>query len=101
METLNSIMVVCGWLITLGGAGAVIYKLLHPAFKLKKKNRVDKLEINVEKDYKSIQEIRDMQSLLCQGMIALIDNRITGNNIEGLKKKKTKEAMIKHLSEGI
>ena len=64
METLNSIMVVCGWLITLGGAGAVIYKLLHPAFKLK--NRVDKL---------------------------------TGNNIEGLKK--TKEAMIKHLSEGI
>ena len=40
-----------------------------------------------------------MQSLLCQGMIALIDNRITGNNIEGLKK--TKEAMIKHLSEGI
>lgn len=97
METLNFIMVVCGWLITLGGAGTVIYKLFHPAFKLK--NRVDKLEINVEKDYKSIQEIRDMQSLLCQGMIALIDNRITGNNIEGLKK--TKEAMIKHLSEGI
>ena len=60
---------------------------------------MDKLEINVENDYKSIQEIRDMQSLLCQGMIALIDNRITGNNIEGLKK--TKEAMIKHLSEGI
>lgn len=97
METLNHIMVVCGWLITLGGAGTVIYKLLHPAFKLK--NRVDKLEINVENDYKSIKEIRDMQSLLCQGMIALIDNRITGNNIEGLKK--TKEAMIKHLSEGI
>ena len=48
-------MVVCGWLITLGGAGAVIYKLLHPAFKLK--NRVDKLEINVENDYKSIKEI--------------------------------------------
>ena len=58
--------------------------MLHPAFKLK--NRVDKLEINVENDYKSIKEIRDMQSLLCQGMIALIDNRITGNNIEGLKK---------------
>ena len=53
----------------------------------------------MENDYKSIKEIRDMQSLLCQGMIALIDNRITGNNIEGLKK--TKEAMIKHLSEGI
>lgn len=112
MEFGKTVLAICGGISIVGGAAGVIYGWIKPALKLKSrvktleqvvdpelKEKVAKLEENVQKDYKSIQEIKDMQSLLCQGMIAMIDNRITGNNIEGLKK--TKEDMIKHLSQGI
>ena len=103
MEFGKTFLAICGAITIIGGAAGVIYGWLKPAIKLKSRvktleeavdpelgKKVAKLEENVQKD---------MQSLLCQGMIAMIDNRITGNNIEGLKK--TKDAMIKHLSEGI
>ena len=112
MEFGKTFLAICGAITIIGGASRVIYGWVKPAIRLKSRvktleetvdpelgKKVAKLEENVQKDYKSIQEIKDMQSLLCQGMIAMIDNRITGKNIDGLKK--TKEAMIKHLSEGI
>ena len=37
METINQIMVICGWIITLGGAGTVIYN----AYKRAKKPKDD------------------------------------------------------------
>lgn len=95
MQLLNQILAVCGGISVIGGAIAIIVGWLKPALKLS--DRVNKLEENGKKDYKRYQKLEETQALLCQGMIALIDNQITGNNIEGLKK--TKEAMIKHLSE--
>lgn len=72
-----------------------MYKAVRPAMRLGK--RVDVLEEKADKDYSSITEIKETNSLLCQGMIALIDSHITGNNIDQLKK--TKESMIKHLTD--
>lgn len=95
MQLINQILAVCGGISIIGGAVAVVFGWLKPALKLG--DRVNKLEENGKKDYKRYQKLEETQALLCQGMIALIDNQITGNNIEGLKK--TKEAMIKHLSE--
>lgn len=97
MQFIQTFLSICGGISIIGGAAAVIYKMFHPAFKLK--DRVDKLEENAQKDFKAITEMKDMQAILCQGMIAMIDNAITGNNIEGLKK--TKETMIQQLSKGI
>ena len=45
---------------------------------------------------KAINDIKEAQSILCQGLIALIDSRLTGNNEENLKK--TKDDMIKYLA---
>lgn len=95
MGTFELIVVIAGGIAAIGAAAAVIWGWLSPAVKLSR--RVTKLEEKQEKDYKRFQTMDETQSLLCQGMIALIDNRITGNNIDGLKK--TKQDMIKHLAE--
>lgn len=94
-SAINTLLAICGGISIIGGAAAVIWKWVKPSVNLRK--RVEKLEEKSQNDYEAINEIKDMQSLLVQAMIALIDNRLTGNNIDGLKK--TKEDMIRYLSE--
>jgi len=55
------------------------------------------LEKKSDNDYESIEAIKNAQSLLCQGMIAMIDAQLTGNNVENLKT--TKDNMIKYLAD--
>lgn len=94
-EFINAFLAICGGVSLAGGAFAVIWKAVNPAVKLGK--RVEVLEEKSAKDYAAINDIKDAQSILCQGMIALIDSRLTGNNEENLKK--TKDSMIKYLAE--
>lgn len=95
MEVINTILSVCGGISIIGGAIVMIWKAINPAVKLGK--RVEVLEEKADSDYSSIKEIKDAQSLLCQGMIAMIDAQLTGNNVENLKK--TKDSMIKYLAD--
>ena len=94
-EFINTFLAICGGVSIVGGAIAVIWKAVNPAVELGK--RVEILEGKADKDYVSINEIKEAQSILCQGMIALIDSRLTGNNEENLKK--TKDSMIRYLAE--
>lgn len=94
-EFINTFLAICGGVSIVGGAIAVIWKAVNPAVNLGK--RVEDLEKKSEKDYAAINDIKDAQSILCQGMIALIDSRLTGNNEENLKN--TKDHMIKYLAE--
>ena len=92
---LKTLLEICGGISILGGGATVIWSILKPTVNLRK--RVDTLEENVNKDYKSIGELKAMQASMCQALIAIIDHEITGNNIDGLKK--TKSELIKKLSE--
>ena len=94
-DFINTILTICGGVSIVGGAVAIIWKMVNPAVKLGK--RVEVLEEKSDKDYASIEDIKSAQSLLCQGMIAMIDTQLTGNNVENLKK--TKDSMIKYLAD--
>ena len=94
-EFINSFLAICGGVSIVGGAIAVIWKAVNPAVKLGK--RVEVLEEKSKKENADINDIKEAQSILCQGMIALIDSRLTGNNEENLKK--TKDSMIKYLAD--
>lgn len=95
MGFVNTFLAICGGISIVGGAVAIIWKMVNPAVKLGK--RVEVLEEKADKDYAAIEDIKSAQSLLCQGMIAMIDNQLTGNNVENLKK--TKDSMIKYLAD--
>ena len=45
------------------------------------------IKSKLEKDYTSIRTQRDDMNLIMRSMFNLIENKITGNNIEGLKKR--------------
>lgn len=94
-ELVNMILAVCGGISIIGGAGALIWKWVRPAVKIK--DRVDKLEANAKKDYESINDIKAMNAAMCQALIAIIDHEITGNSVDGLKK--TKSNLIKLITE--
>ena len=94
-EFINAFLAICGGVSIVGGAVAVIWKAVNPAVKLGK--RVEVLEEKSKKENADINDIKEAQSILCQGMIALIDSRLTGNNEENLKN--TKDSMIRYLAE--
>ena len=94
-EFVNTILAICGGVSIVGGAIAIIWKMVNPAVKLGK--RVEVLEAKADKDYNAIEDIKSAQSLLCQGMMTMIDSQISGNNIENLKK--AKEGLIKYLAD--
>lgn len=105
MDTINQIMTICGWITIIGGATGVLYK----AYKGYKKptddleERIENIEKDIKEikrnlgnDYTSIKNQRDDMNLLMRSMFNLIENKITGNNVEGLKK--TRDELINALT---
>lgn len=105
MDTINQIMTICGWITIIGGAAGVLYK----AYKGYKKptddleERIENIEKDIKEikrnlgnDYTSIKNQRDDMNLLMRSMFNLIENKITGNNVEGLKK--TRDELINALT---
>lgn len=105
MDTINKIMVACGWIITIGSAIGILYT----AYKHYKKptddmkHRIDHIETDIKEikqklnsDYSAINNQRDDMNLVMKSMFNLIENKITGNNIEGLKK--TRDDLINALT---
>lgn len=93
--TINTILAICGGISIIGGAAAIVWKLILPAVKMK--GRVEQLERNAKKNYEAIEEVRTMQAGMCQALIAIMDHQITGNHVDGLKK--TKSDLIKMITE--
>lgn len=84
MEFVQSVLSICGAVSILGGAGAVIIKVIRPAFKLSK--RVAQLEEYNTKDYKRLQSLEEMQKQQSKCLAAMLNHEITGNGIETMKK---------------
>lgn len=106
VEYINQFMVVCGYIITIGGAAGVLYAAYKNAKKPKDdieerltaiENEIKDIKTKLQSDYDSINKNQDDMSLLMRSMFALIENKITGNNVEGLKK--TRDDLISALTE--
>lgn len=113
MELITQILAICGAISVVGGAVAVLsgwYKSWK-APKQKQDNRIEQIEkriTNIEtsitginqkldNDYKNIRNTRDDMNLLMRSMFNLIENKITGNNIEGLKK--TRDELVNAMTD--
>ncbi len=84
MEFVQTFLSVCGAVSIVGGAGAVVAKVIKPAFRMTK--RVEQLEEYNEKDYKSIKALEEMQKQQSKCLAAMLNHQITGNGIESMKK---------------
>ena len=85
-SAINTLLAICGGISIIGGAAAVIWKFLLPAVHMK--DRVEKLEQNVEKDYRNIEEIKKMQASMSRILIDIMDHQIYGNHTEKMEQDK-------------
>ena len=80
------ILTICGGIITVSGAAAVIVKWVTPAFRMTR--RVRDIEEKQLKDYKSITATKDMTALVCKALLRLIEHEVSGNSVDKLKEVK-------------
>lgn len=106
MEPFNQIIIVCNCIIALSGASGVIYTIYKSAKKPKDdieerlttiETEIKGIKTKLQSDYDSINQNREDMNLLMRSVFALIENKITGNNVEGLKK--TRDDLIQALTE--
>ncbi|WP_182440765.1 MULTISPECIES: CTP synthase [Clostridia] len=84
MEFIQTVLSICGAVSIVGGAGAVVIKLIRPAFKISR--RVEKLEEYNELDYKRLKSVEEMQKQQSKCLAAMLNHQITGNGIENMKR---------------
>nr|DAG11030.1 MAG TPA: hypothetical protein [Caudoviricetes sp.] len=94
-EFVQTFLSICGGITIVGGAAAVIFKWIAPAFRLNK--RVKTLEEHDKRDYASLQRIAERDSLILEVLSTMLDSQISGNNVEELKK--TKQKLTEYLAQ--
>ena len=81
---IEQILAVCGGISIIGGAGAVIYKIIYPALQFSQ--RVEQLEEHSENDYQRLKGLEEMQKQQSKCLAAMLNHQKTGNGIENMKK---------------
>ena len=95
IEAIQTILSICGGISIIGGAAAVIFKWITPAFRLNK--RVETLEEHDRRVYESLRRIAERDSLILEVLSTMLDSQISGNNVEELKK--TKQKLTNYLAQ--
>ena len=95
METIQTILAICGGITVIGGAITVVKKWIAPAVKLN--NRVEVLERHDKRDFEAMQEIKERDSLIMETLVTMLNSQISGNNVEQLKK--TRDKLISYLAQ--
>ena len=85
-EFIQFFLTICGGISIVGGAAAVIFKWITPAFRLNK--RVEVLENHDKRDFEALKRIEERDALILKVLSTMLDSQITGNNVEELKKPK-------------
>lgn len=93
-EFVQIFLSICGGISIVGGAVAVIFKWITPAFRLNK--RVETLEEHDRRDYESLRRIAERDSLILEVLSTMLDSQISGNNVEELKKQNRSLQIILH-----
>lgn len=94
-EFMQIFLSICGGVSIVGGAAAVIFKWIAPAFRLNK--QVETLEEHDRRDYESLRRIAERDSLILEVLSTMLDSQISGNNVEELKK--TKQKLTNYLAQ--
>ena len=94
-EFVQIFLSICGGVSIVGGAAAVIFKWITPAFRHNK--RVETLEEHDKRDYESLRRIAERDSLILEVLSTMLDSQISGNNVEELKK--TKQKLTNYLAQ--
>ncbi|MCQ2087653.1 MAG: CTP synthase [Bacilli bacterium] len=87
MGVYENIMLVCGLIISLGGAAAVIVKLISPWKQLRLE--IDEIKDKQKKDYERSIEEEETNKMICKCLLVMLDHEITGNSIDKLKSTKS------------
>ena len=95
VETVQTILAICGGISVIGGAAAVIHKWISPAMKLS--DRVNVLEQHDKRDYEAMKEIKERDALIMETLVTMLNNQISGRNEEQLKK--TRDKLISYLTQ--
>ena len=94
-EFIQFFLSVCGGVSIIGGAAAVIFKCIAPAFRLNK--RVEILEDHDKRDFETLKRIAERDSLILEVLSTMLDSQISGDNVEELKK--TKQKLTNYLAQ--
>ena len=94
-EFIQSFLAICGGVSIIGGAAAVVFKWITPAFRLNK--RVEILEDHDRRDFETLKRIADRDSMILEVLSTMLDSQISGNNAEELKK--TKKKLTEYLAQ--
>lgn len=91
MEFIQTFLSICGGISIIGGAIAVVWKLVKPATEFSK--RVDKLEKHEIDFYKkqdemkgTIDAIAATQKEIIRIQLSILNHEITGNGVDEMKK---------------
>jgi len=82
--TWQTILLISGGIITLNTLGNVVFKWTNPYREMKKK--IDRHDEKLSNDNERLKEIEGDNKIILKSLLALIDNKITDNSIENLKK---------------
>ncbi len=88
MTIIELIFSVAGGIAVIGSAVAVIFKFLSPTVKLHA--RVKALEESGKVNAETMEEVKNTNRLLCEGILSILENTITGNSVENLKSVRSK-----------
>nr|DAH95128.1 MAG TPA: hypothetical protein [Caudoviricetes sp.] len=94
-EFIQFFLSICGGVSIIGGAAAVIFKWITPAFRLNK--RVEILEDHDKRDFEALKRIAERDSLILEVLSTMLDSQINGDNAEELKK--TKQKLTNYLAQ--
>lgn len=94
-EFIQFFLSICGGVSIIGGAAAVIFKWITPAFRLNK--RVEILEDHDRRDFETLKRVAERDSLILEVLSTMLDSQISGNNVEELKK--TKQKLTNYLAQ--
>ena len=83
-EFVQMFLSICGGVSIVGGAAAVIFKWITPAFRLNK--RVEVLEEHDKRDFEELKRIADRDALILKTLSTMLDAQINGANVDMLKK---------------
>lgn len=81
--TYEALIWICGLVITLGGATAVISRWLAPIKKLVE--RIDKLETRVNSDHDRLKDVETGNEKICKCVFALVNHELTGNSVDKMR----------------
>lgn len=89
------VLSICGAISIIGGAGAVIMKIIRPAFKMSK--RVEMLEKHDQSDFERMRALENMQKQQSKCLAAIANHMIDGNGIDNMKK--TRDELLRSIIE--